>query len=115
MSEHSITPRQPYKRYPAKLKAQIVLESLKGQKTLHQLATEHGTDQSTIHHWRTTLEKRLPTLFEDHMLKHNKTRRELALERENARLKMHLAFQKRQARLTAGNPKSQITKKTSNH
>ena len=113
MSEHSTTPRRS--RYPSKLKAKIALESLKGQKTLAQLATEHGIDQSTIHAWRNALEKRLPAFFEDHMLKHHKTRRETALERENARLKMHLHFQKRQARLTAGNSKSQITKKTSNH
>ncbi len=51
------------KRYSATEKAQIVLEALKEDKTLAQIASEHKTHPNQISKWKAEVLQGLPTLF----------------------------------------------------
>ncbi len=50
-------------RYTDAFKAQMVWELLKEQKTLAQLAAEHGFHPSQLIKWRATVLQGLPSLF----------------------------------------------------
>ena len=51
------------KRYSAAFKAQVVQEMLKEDKTMSQLASEHGVHPNQLRQWRNTAIEGLPTLF----------------------------------------------------
>jgi transposase len=51
------------KRYTATFKAQVVRELLKEEKTLAQLAAEHGVHPTQLIKWRATTLEGLPSLF----------------------------------------------------
>lgn len=53
------------KQYPAELKAKIVLEILKEEKSIAQIASEHGIHPSVLNRWRNTAVEKLPYLFTD--------------------------------------------------
>ncbi len=40
------------KRYPAKVKFQVVLEMLQGEKTIGQIAKAYGVHPNSIHKWK---------------------------------------------------------------
>ena len=86
----SVRPRRC--SYSAKFKAKVVFKSLKGQRTLVELAEEYGLPKATLSLWRNELVARLPTIFDDFMLKHRKTRREAELEQEVANLRLRLKW-----------------------
>jgi len=52
------------RRYPAKLKFQVVLEALKGEKTPGQIAKAYGVHPNSIGIWREALLKRGAEIFE---------------------------------------------------
>jgi transposase-like protein len=52
------------KRYTAAFKAQVVLELLKEEKTLNQLASEHGVHPTQLRDWKKQVLDGLPQLFE---------------------------------------------------
>lgn len=52
------------KRYTAAFKAQVVLELLKEEKTLNQLAAEHGVHPTQLRDWKKQVLAGLPNLFE---------------------------------------------------
>jgi transposase len=52
------------KRYTAAFKAQVVQELLKEEKTLAQLASEHGVHPTQLTKWRAIALQGLPGLFE---------------------------------------------------
>src|SRR5713101_3437680 len=52
------------KRYPPKLKAEIVLEILTEQKSMTQIAAERGVHPNQLSKWKTEALKGLPSLFE---------------------------------------------------
>jgi|SRR6185312_1979061 len=52
------------KQYSAAFKAQIVQEVLRGEKTVSQIASEHGIHPTMISQWKSTAVTGLPTLFE---------------------------------------------------
>jgi len=52
------------KRYSAAFKAQIVQELLKENKSLTQLASEHGVHPNQLRDWKKLALQGLPTLFE---------------------------------------------------
>ena len=52
------------KSYTSTFKAQVVLELLKEEKTLTQLASAHGVHPNLLREWKTTALKALPTAFE---------------------------------------------------
>lgn len=53
------------KRYPANFKAQIVLEILKEEKTVAQLASEHGIHPTQLHRWKSQAIENMPYSFSD--------------------------------------------------
>jgi len=53
------------KQYPAELKAKIVLEILKEEKSIAQIASEYGIHPSVLNRWRNTAVEKLPYLFTD--------------------------------------------------
>lgn len=50
--------------YTAVFKAQIVQQVLRADKTLTQIAAEHGVHPNQIRQWKTTALQALPTIFE---------------------------------------------------
>lgn len=53
------------KQYPAELKAKIVLEILKEEKSIAQIASEYGIHPSVLNRWRNMAVEKLPYLFTD--------------------------------------------------
>ncbi|MBM4118577.1 transposase [bacterium] len=51
------------RRYPAKLKFQVVLEALRGEKTSGQLAKLYQVHPNSISQWKQTFLERGPELF----------------------------------------------------
>jgi len=51
------------KRYPAEFKAKVVLEALRGELTVSQLAAEHGVHQTLIGDWKRQALDGLVTVF----------------------------------------------------
>lgn len=92
------------KRYTAHQKAQIVLELLKEEKTVAQLATEHGLHPNQLYKWKTQVLDRLPAVFEDthqteKVLKAEHEQQLQALYAEIGRLSTHLAWLKKKSGL----------------
>lgn len=54
------------KSYDAKLKAQVALELIKGEKELIEIASEYNLPKSTILEWKLKLEKEAQALFVPH-------------------------------------------------
>jgi transposase-like protein len=53
------------KQYPAEIKAKIVLEILKEEKSIFQIASEYGIHPSVLNRWKNTAVEKLPSLFTD--------------------------------------------------
>jgi transposase-like protein len=53
------------KRYTAKQKAQIVLEMLKEERPIAQIASEYGIHPNQLYKWKAQALEGLPGLFED--------------------------------------------------
>lgn len=53
------------KRYTAKQKAQIVLEILKEEKTIAQIASEYGIHPNQLHRWKKQALEGFPKVFEN--------------------------------------------------
>jgi transposase len=68
------------KRFSDSQKAQIILEVLKEEKTVPQIASEYGVHPNVIYRWRKQALENLPKLFED------ETRKERDLKAEHERL-----------------------------
>jgi putative transposase len=52
------------KRYSAAFKAQMVVELLKEEKTVNQLAAEHGVHPTQLRDWKKQAVEGLPSLFD---------------------------------------------------
>ena len=53
------------KRYTANQKAEIVLEALKEEQTLAEVASAHGVHPNLIRKWKAQVLEGLPDLFDD--------------------------------------------------
>ena len=53
------------KRYSTKKKAQIVLEILKEERSIAQIASEYGIHPGQLYKWKAQALEGLPSLFED--------------------------------------------------
>jgi putative transposase len=53
------------KHFSAVQKAQIALEILKEEKTVNQIAAEHGIHPNVLYRWKKQALENLPKLFED--------------------------------------------------
>ena len=69
------------KRYDGTFKAKVVLESLKNEKTIAELASEYGVHPNQITQWRKQVLEDLPSLFSS-----NQARKEKAQEEEKDEL-----------------------------
>ena len=47
------------RKYPAKFKANLVIELLKGEKDLNTLATENGIAPNLLRNWKVTIQNPL--------------------------------------------------------
>ena len=52
------------KRYPAKVKFQVVLEMLQGEKTVGQIAKAYGVHPNSINKWKKDFLKKGPEVFD---------------------------------------------------
>jgi len=53
------------KQYSGAFKAKVVLEVLKDEKTVTQIASEYGVHPTLIHGWKREFLEKVPGLFED--------------------------------------------------
>ncbi len=53
------------KKHSPELKAQIVLEMLREEKTITELASQYGLHPNQLHRWRNQALKNLPQVFAD--------------------------------------------------
>jgi transposase len=91
------------KRYSPTFKAQVVQELLKEEKTLAQVAAEHGIHPTQLIKWRATALEGLPSLFARQdgaaALKADYEARLAALYEEIGRLATQVAWLKRKSGL----------------
>jgi len=52
------------KHYNSSFKAQVILEVLKEEKTVSQIASEYGVHPTQINAWKTSVVSGLPSLFD---------------------------------------------------
>lgn len=91
-----------HKHYDAELKTKVVLELLKGQKSLAQLCREYEVSADLVCHWRDVFLERAPQVFADPRSsgKGNEDQQRIAeLERMVGRLTMELDASKKASRL----------------
>jgi transposase len=91
-----------HKSYNAELKLQVVLEVLKGEKTLAQICREHEVAADLVCHWRDVFLERAPQVFTDPhgtSKSANDEQRIAELERMVGRLTMELDASKKALRL----------------
>ena len=67
------------KRYDGVFKAKVVLEVLRGQKTVAEIASHYGVHPKQITAWKKQVLEELPRLFSNH---HAKKEREAEEEKE---------------------------------
>ena len=53
------------KHYTASFKAQVVLELLKEEKSISEIASEYGVHPTMLHRWKNTAVDHMSSLFED--------------------------------------------------
>ena len=89
--------RNMRKNHDASFKAKVVLEAIKGEKTLSQLASIYSVHPNQIGQWRKRLLKELPSLFSDKRKKSEKENEELESElyRQIGQLKVELDWLKK--------------------
>ena len=90
------------RRFSDKFKAKVALESIKGVKTLSQLASEYKVGANQISTWRKALISEAPNLFSNKKTVPGKSEEELTapLFEEIGRLKMDIKWLKKSCRGT---------------
>ena len=89
------------KNHDAAFKARVALEAIKGEKTIAQIAGEHGVHPNQIGQWKKRLLKDLPGVFSGKRKKEEKDRSELEdeLYRQIGQLKVELDWLKKKSEL----------------
>jgi putative transposase len=84
-------------KHSGAFKAKVALESLKGQKTMAQLASEYGVHANQIQQWKKKLAEALPGIFENRQGKRERAADELEAElyRQIGQLKVELDWLKK--------------------
>ena len=91
-----------HKQYSAELKTRVVLEVLKGQKSLAEICREHEVAADLVCHWRDVFLERAPQVFLDPRASSKAAAEEqriAELERMVGRLTMELDASKKAWRL----------------
>jgi transposase len=94
------------KTYDAELKAKIVLEALKGEKTAAQLCREHNIAQDLLSRWRTDFIERAPELFKTPRQQSVEEARIAELERLVGQLTLELSAAKKVSSLLRSRSRS---------
>jgi transposase-like protein len=89
------------RRHDAAFRAKVALESVKGEKTIAQIASEFGVHPNLIRNWRKQLLEMLPDMFSDRRQKTDGDRDELEAElyRQIGKLKVELDWLKKKLQL----------------
>jgi len=89
------------RKYSSQFKARVVLELLKEEKSVSELAAEHGVHSTQLVRWRTEALEKLPQLFEKtnslEKLKAEHTKQVEDLYSEIGRLTTQLSWLKKKA------------------
>ena len=93
---------QTRKQYSAAFKAQLVQELLREEKTVAQLAAEHGIHPTQLHKWRSIAVEGLPELFRRSDSAAKRKARYEELYAQLGRVTTQLAWLKRRAGLEPG-------------
>lgn len=92
------------KRYTSELKSQIVLEVLKEEKTMSEIASSHGIHVNQIRQWRNAFLEQMPLVFEKENKKSDKMKADYEKQIENlyaevGRLSTQLSWLKKKSGL----------------
>lgn len=89
------------KTYTGAYKAKIVMEAIKGQQTINQLASKYGVHPNMITEWKKQALAGLPQVLSDRRGKDEKAEEELKaqLYQQIGQLKMELEWLKKKAGL----------------
>jgi transposase-like protein len=82
------------RRYTAKFKFQVILELLKGTKTIGQIARAYGVHPITISHWKKEFMEKGPELFSQKTTIHEYERKIQELERLIGQKEVEIALLK---------------------
>jgi len=88
-----------YKSYDAEFKVQVVLEVLKGQKTMAQICREYGVADDLVCHWKQVFLDRTPELFRTKQQRSGEQEQIAELERLVGQLTVELAASKKVSKL----------------
>ena len=85
------------KRYDSQFKFRVALEAVKGQKTINELASEHGVHPNQVRDWKKKLIVEGPTVFGSNLERQlrDQEKRETELYEQIGRLKMELEWLKK--------------------
>jgi len=89
------------KRYDCGFKVKVVLEALKGQKTMSELSSEYGVHSNQISKWKSQVLADLPKVFSGKREKEDRGAKELIseLHQQIGQLKVELDWVKKKAGL----------------
>ena len=82
------------RRYTARFKFQVILELLKGSKTIGQIARAYGVHPITISHWKKEFIEKGPELFSQQTTIHEYERKIQDLERLIGQKEVEIALLK---------------------
>jgi transposase len=71
------------KRYTPEFKSKIVLEILKEEKSMNEIASEHGIHVNQLRQWRNTFLEQMPQLFDKQNKKIDKMKTDYEDQIEN--------------------------------
>ena len=91
--------RSMRRHYDAAFKARVALETIKGEKTIAQIASEYSVHPNQIRQWRQKLLEELPQLFSDRRQKSEHDGEELQAElyRQIGQLKVEVDWLKKKS------------------
>lgn len=90
------------KRHSAELKAKVALEAIKGQKTVHEIASEYGVHPTQIAQWKKQALDELPDIFSHRRQKgaQEEAALQAALYQQIGQLKVELDWLKKKVERT---------------
>ena len=89
------------KRHDGKFKCKVVVEAVKGQRTLSEIASDYGVHPNQITKWKKQALDGLPDIFSDKRKKNDREAQELQdeLYRQIGQLKVELDWLKKKSGL----------------
>jgi transposase-like protein len=90
------------RKFGADFKARVVLEAIKGQRTVQEIASHYGVHPNQVTTWKRQAIEQLPEVFADHRLRGNESDEVLkaALYQQIGQLQMELDWLKKKSGLS---------------